>query len=158
LELHCFEGNKAETKTLIPVLTSFQERHGIADMVVVADAGMLSASNLNALEDAGFSFIVGSRISKAPYDLADHFTRHGDHFADGQVLESVRVMGAGKNARERRVVYQYLFTRRKHADNAINAMVERAEKVAAGSRPAKKDRFVKLPSTGLDHYSDLKEA
>lgn len=114
---------------------------------------LLSASNLNALEDAGFSFIVGSRISKAPYDLADHFTRHGDHFADGQVLESVRVMGAGKNARERRVVYQYLFTRRKHDDKAINAMVERAEKVAAGSRPAKKDRFVKLPSTGLDHYS-----
>ena len=50
-------------------------------MVVVADAGMLSASNLNAIEDAGFSFIVGSWITKAPYDLAGHFTRHGDYFA-----------------------------------------------------------------------------
>ena len=49
------------------------------DMVVVADAGMLSAANLNALQDAGFSFIVGSRLSKAPYDLAEHFQRHGDH-------------------------------------------------------------------------------
>ena len=43
LEVHLFEGNKAETTTLIPVLTAFQERHEITDMVVVADAGMLSA-------------------------------------------------------------------------------------------------------------------
>ena len=59
LEAHTFEGNKAETKTLVPVLEDFQQRHGVTDMVVVADAGMLSASNLNALEDAGFGVIVG---------------------------------------------------------------------------------------------------
>ena len=144
LEVHCFEGNKAETKTLIPVLQAFQQRHGVTDMVVVADAGMLSAGNLNALEDAGFSFIVGSRISKAPYDLAEHFERHGNYFTDGQVLESTRVMGTGKDARGRRVVYQYSFKRQKHDDKAINAMVERAEKVAEGTRPVKKDRFVKI--------------
>jgi transposase len=144
LEVHCFEGNKAETKTLIPVLEAFQARHGIADMVVVADAGMLSASNLNALEDAEFKFIVGSRISKAPYDLAEHFERHGDYFTDGQILESARVMGTGKDARERRIVYQYSFKRYKRDNRSINAMVERAEKVAAGQRPLKKDRFVKI--------------
>ena len=65
LEVHLFEGNKAETTTLIPVLSAFAQRHGVRDMVVVADAGMLSAVNLNALEDAGFGFIVGSRITKA---------------------------------------------------------------------------------------------
>lgn len=99
LEVHLFEGNTAETTTLIPVLTAFQERHGITDMVVVADAGMLSAGNLNALEDAGFSFIVGSRLTKAPYDLADHFERHGNFFTNGQILESSRVMGTRKAAR-----------------------------------------------------------
>lgn len=52
LEMHLFEGNKAETTTLIPVLHAFQARHGIDDIVVVADASMLSAGNLNALEDA----------------------------------------------------------------------------------------------------------
>jgi hypothetical protein len=130
LEVCCFEGNKAETKTLIPVLESFKARHEITDLVVVADAGMLSASNLNALEDGGFSFIVGSRITKAPYDLAEHFERKGNHFADGEILESTRVMGTAKAARRRRVVYQYSFKRAKHDDKAINAMVERAEKVA----------------------------
>jgi hypothetical protein len=144
LEVHCFEGNKAETKTLIPVLEAFQQRHGVTDMVVVADAGMLSAGNLNALEDAGFSFIVGSRITKAPYDLAEHFATKGDHFTDGQILESSRVMGTGKAARSRRIVYQYSFKRYKRDNKSINAMVERAEKVAAGTRPVKKDRFVKF--------------
>src|SRR5450830_892752 len=144
LEVHLFEGNRAETTTLIPVLSAFQARHEITDMVVVADAGMLSAGNLNALEDAGFSFIVGSRITKAPYDLADHFSRHGDYFTDGQVLESVRVMGTGKSARSRRVVYQWKFAREQHDNKAINAMVTKAEKVADGSRPLRRDRFVKV--------------
>jgi len=51
LEVHAFTGNTAETTTLIPVLRSFQDRHGVKDIVVAADAGMLSAGNLNALED-----------------------------------------------------------------------------------------------------------
>ena len=144
LELHCFEGNKAETRTLIPVLRAFQARHGLTDMVVVADAGMLSASNLNALEDAGFSFIVGSRITKAPYDLAEHFERKAKDFADGQILESARQMGTATAERKRRVVYQYSFKRSQRDNRAINAMVERAEKVADGTRAVKKDRFVKI--------------
>ncbi len=144
LEVHCFEGNKAETRTLIPTLQLFQRRYGLRDMVVVADAGMLSASNLNAVEDAGFAFLVGSRITKAPSDLAEHFERKGNHFADGQILESARIMGTGAGARKRRVVYQYSFSRHKRDNRAINAMVERAEKVADGSRPLKRERFVKV--------------
>jgi hypothetical protein len=40
-------------------------------MLVVTDAGMLSRANLEALEAAGFQYIIGSRTSKAPYDLAE---------------------------------------------------------------------------------------
>lgn len=143
LEVHLFEGNKAETTTIVPVLQSFQERHGITDMVVVADAGMLSAANLNTLEDAGFSFIVGSRLVKAPYDLADHFERKGDAFSDGEILESTRVMGTGKAARQRRIVYQYSFKRNKRDDRTINLMISKAEKIATGQAPMAKARFLK---------------
>jgi transposase len=66
LEIGCYEGNKAETTTIIPIVKQFQVRHGMADMVVVADAGMLSASNLRDLDEAGLRFIVGSRVTKAP--------------------------------------------------------------------------------------------
>jgi transposase len=147
LDVHLFEGNKAETKTLVPVLTTFAERHHIDDVVVVADAGMLSAANLVALEEAGFAFILGSKPSSAAHDLADHFHRHGNYFPNRQTVEATRTMGTGNQARERRVVYQYSFKRSQHDNRAINKMIERVEAVAAGSRPQKKDRFVKITDT-----------
>jgi hypothetical protein len=55
--------------------------------------------------------------------------------------------GQRKAARSRRVVYHYSFARHKRDDRAINAMVDRAEKVADGTRPLKKDRFVQLVPT-----------
>jgi transposase len=75
LEVGCFEGNTTETNTLLPIITAFQARHDLTDtpMVIAADAGMLSASNLSALDEAGLGFIVGSRSVKAPIDLASHF-------------------------------------------------------------------------------------
>ena len=42
LELHSFEGNKAETKTILPVIEAFKKRHGLLGLTIVADAGMLS--------------------------------------------------------------------------------------------------------------------
>lgn len=142
LEVHAFEGNKAETRTIVPVLDAFRDRHQVTELVVVADAGMLSAANLDAVEDAGHRFIVGSRTSSAPYDLADHYQRHGNHFIDGQVIETTRSMGKGAKARQRRVVWQYRFKREKRDNLTLNKQIQRAEKIADGSTPMRKDRFV----------------
>ena len=144
LDVHVFEGNKAETKTLIPVITAFQERHQISDMVVVADAGMLSAANLNALEDAGLSFIVGSRTSKAPKELEDHFGRRGNAIADDGVVELIRPMGQGRDRRDRRVVWHYKWERAKRDRRTLNAQIDRAQRVADRAEPLKKQRFVKI--------------
>ena len=58
-------------------------------MVIAADAGMLSAANLSALDEAELGFIVGSRRAKAPIDLASHFHWNGDAFTDGQIIDTV---------------------------------------------------------------------
>ena len=42
------------------------------------------------------------------------------------------------------MVYQYRFNRSQHDNKAINAMIDRAEDVASGKRPLKKDRFVRI--------------
>jgi hypothetical protein len=144
LEVHEFAGNKGETLTLLPVLDAFRERHSATEVVVVADAGMLSAANLNKLEDAGFGFIVGSRTSSAPYDLASHYASVGNIVIDGETVETTRVMGTGVNARERRVVWQYSHKRKKRDNITLNKQIERAEQIAAGTRAPKKDRFVSL--------------
>ncbi len=156
LEVDLFEGNKAETKTLIPVLTRFRDRHQAHDIVVVADAGMLSAANLLALEDNG-RFIVGSRTGKIPCELEAHVERHGTYLADGATIETTRRMGTGKKARERRVVCHYAFKRSQHDNTAINAMAERAEKAASSERPLKKDRFVTFTDTSTSVNRDLVE-
>lgn len=75
---------------------------------------------------------------------AERFERKGDYFADGEIAESSRAMGSGPQAQDRRVVYQYSFKRAKRDDRNINKMIEKAEKVASGQRPTKKDRFVSL--------------
>lgn len=144
LEVHEFAGNRGETLTLLPVLDQFRERHSATEVVVVADAGMLSAANLNRLEDAGFGFIVGSRTSSAPYDLAERYATVGNIVTDGETVETTRTMGAGVNARERRVVWQYSHKRKIRDNITLNKQIERAEQIAAGTRPAKKDRFVTL--------------
>ena len=47
LEIGCYEGNKAETKTIVPIIKQSQARQRLADMTVAADVGMLSMENLN---------------------------------------------------------------------------------------------------------------
>ncbi|PRA06988.1 hypothetical protein CQ019_06515 [Arthrobacter sp. MYb229] len=91
LELHIFAGNTAETTTIVPVVQASQERHDIANMMVVADAGMPSDVNLIALKDAGFKFIIGSRIANGPYAGTFGYEAHpvrqraypGIHTTDG---------------------------------------------------------------------------
>jgi len=57
-----FEGNKSETKTLLPVLKRFQKKFGIQKPVIVADAALLSQKNIDALKENEYEFILGGRI------------------------------------------------------------------------------------------------
>jgi transposase len=76
LQMHAFEGNKAETKTILPVIEAFAAAHQLPQVTVVADAGMLSEANLAAIEDAGLRFIVGARIPDIPYQIAEWRRQH----------------------------------------------------------------------------------
>lgn len=53
-------------------------------------------------------------------------------------------MGAGKNARDRRIVYQYSFKRAKRDNRNIDLMIDKAERIAEGKAPLKKARFLKV--------------
>lgn len=166
LEIGCFEGNKAETKTIVPIVQSFKERHGVSDLVVVADAGMLSASNLDELEDAGFGFIVGSRMTKAPADLESHFRWHGTAMDDGQVIDTVTPKtrhAAPENnpllraepqwnpavhTRSWRAVWAYSHKRALRDRRTLALQEARARAVVAGEQAARTPRFVKTSASG----------
>ena len=67
LMLSAFEGNKAETKTMLPVIRQFTAAYALSDVTVVADAGMISDANMKAIEAAGLSFILGMKVPDVPY-------------------------------------------------------------------------------------------
>ena len=160
LEIGCYEGDKAEKHTILPVIRQFQARHGIEGMVVVADAGMLSAANLDDLDDAGLGFIVGSRVTKAPVDLESHFRWHGDAFADGQVIDTVTPK-TGKNKdndpalraepawdqqdhpKSWRAVWSFSAKRFARDNRILTAQENRARDVISGAKSARTPRFVK---------------
>jgi hypothetical protein len=164
LEIGCFEGNKAETLTILPIIKEFQARHGLADLVVVADAGMLSAANLRELDAAQLRFIVGSRVTKAPADLASHFHWHGDAFTDGQVIDTITPRVAIKTAaavnderkraepvwdpqahdRSWRAVWSYSTKRAVRDGKTLTMQENRAKAVIAGEKTARTPRFVTI--------------
>ena len=67
LMVSAFEGNKAETKTMLLVIEEFMAAHQLPDVTVVADAGMISEANQKQIEAAGLSFILGMKIPQVPY-------------------------------------------------------------------------------------------
>ena len=159
LQVGCWEGNKAETTTIIPIVEAFQAAHGIEELVVVADAGMLSAANLTALDDARMRFIVGARQVRAPGDLEAHFHWHKDAFTDGQLIDTITPKRGSRSQRDIssrrepvwdphthpgswRAVWAYS---KKHAarDNqTLTAQTNRARAVIAGEKRPEGTRFV----------------
>ena len=159
LRIGCWEGNKAETTTIIPIVEAFQAAHGIEELVVVADAGMLSAANLAALDDARLRFIVGARQVRAPGDLEAHFHWHGDAFTDGQVIDTITPRRGSQSERDKsrksepvwdphthpgswRAVWVYSKKRAARDNQTLTAQANRARAVIAGEKRPKGTRFV----------------
>ena len=159
LQVGCWEGSKAETTTIIPIVEAFQAAHGIEELVVVADAGMLSAANLTALDKAHLRFIVGARTTRAPGDLEAHFHWAGDAFTDGQVIDTITPKKGSRSERDKavraepvwdpveypgswRAVWAYSKKRAARDTQTLTAQANRARAVIAGEKRPKGTRFV----------------
>ncbi len=66
-----FEGNIFEGHTLIPVIEKLASRFGFSHPIIVADAGLLSKSNLKELEARGYKYILGARPKNEPQKIKD---------------------------------------------------------------------------------------
>jgi len=62
LDYEMFEGNKFEGHTMLPIIQAFKEKYQIQDLIVIADAGMMSNKNIKKLQEQGYEFIIGARI------------------------------------------------------------------------------------------------
>jgi len=57
-----YEGNTYEGHTLIPFLEKMSQKFNLDKPVVIADSGLLSKNNIEALEENGYEYILGARI------------------------------------------------------------------------------------------------
>lgn len=57
-----FPGNTSDGKTLIKSLENINRRFGIHRVIIVADRGINSKGNLKSIKEAGYGYIVASRI------------------------------------------------------------------------------------------------
>jgi len=57
-----FEGNTFEAHTLIPVIEKFEKKFNFSKPIIIADAGLITAKNIQQLEASGYQYILGARI------------------------------------------------------------------------------------------------
>jgi transposase len=69
LAFEMFEGNKFEGQTMLPVIEKFKAKYKLEQIVIVADAGLLSQQNIKALGELNYKFILGARIKNESHLL-----------------------------------------------------------------------------------------
>jgi DDE family transposase len=148
LTVEAFEGNKAETATMLPVINTFKTAHHLSDVTVVADAGMISEANQIALQAAGLSFILGARIPYLPDVVREWRDKHPDEpIPDGLVLTQPWPSTSSEKGRgipDRVLYYQYRHDRARRTLRGIDEQVAKAERAVDGKAPVKRNRYIQL--------------
>jgi hypothetical protein len=145
LMVEAFEGNRAETATMLPVITAFKQAHGLRDVVVVADAGMVSEANKHAIEAEGLWFILGARIPHVPHVVEAWQKAHPEEqIPDGHIFTQPWPAGPTDGRRDHVFYYQYRADRARRTLRGIDEQVAKAEAAVAGKVPVKRNRFIAL--------------
>jgi Transposase DDE domain len=145
LMVSAFEGNKAETKTMLPVIEAFMAAHQLPDITVVADAGMISEANQKDIEAAGLSFILGMKIPDVPWVVGEWRREHpGQDIPDGHVFTQRWPAGPSSQRRDKIIYYQFKADRARRTLHGIDEQVAKAARAVAGLAPVKRNRFIAL--------------
>jgi hypothetical protein len=156
LMVSAFEGNRAETTTMLPVIESFMAAHRLPDVTIVADAGMISEANQKSIEAAGLSFILGMKIPEVPYQVAQWSREHpGQEIPDGHVFVQPWPAGPTSKRRDQVIYYQYRAERARRTLHGIDEQVTKAARAVAGLTPVKRNRFIQLDGAVKSVNRDL---
>ena len=79
-----FEGNIYEGHTLIPFLEKISARFNLGKPIVVADAGLLSRDNIEALKSREYEYIIGARLKNEPDKIKQQILQKD--WSDGKTI------------------------------------------------------------------------
>jgi len=137
-----FSGKTFEGNTFVPLVKKIQKLVGQEELIVVADAAMISADNIQKLESEHIGFIVGARLSNLPTQLIDViFTQLKKE--DGEMITTTY--------REQRLICQYSTKRAAKDKSDRTKQIERVKQaLISPSKITSRYRFMK---TDKDNYS-----
>ena len=133
---------------MLPVINAFKAAHRLSDVTVVADAGMISEANQVALQAAGLSFILGTRIPYLPDVVREWRDKHPDEaIPDGLTLTQPWPATSSEKARgipDRVIYYQFRHDRARRTLRGIDEQIRKAERAVDGHAPVKRNRYIHL--------------
>ncbi len=119
-----FEGDLSEKETFIPLLKRAQQKFGFPIPIVVADAGLLSRKNIEALVGDGYKYTLGTRLKNENAAVKQRVLDL--KFTEGQVASITTDDGL-------RMVVSFTEKRRKRdALNRAKGLERLQDKVASG--------------------------
>lgn len=139
LDFQVYEGNTYEGHTLMDGVRSVRAKLSLkaADLTVVADAGMLSQKNIDALELAGYTYIVGARIRSLSRTRTDELLTWD--YVKHDVLDTTIDATA-----ERRLIVTYSDKRAKRSRQNRDRLVRRLQARLARGQVVKKSKYTIL--------------
>lgn len=145
---------------MLPVINAFKTAHQLSDVIVVADAGMISEANQVALQAAGLSYILGARIPFLPDVVREWRDKHPPDEAvpDQLVLTQPWPATSSEKARgipDRVIYYQFRHDRARRTLRGIDEQIAKAQRAVDGHAPVKRNRFIKLTGATKTVNRDL---
>ena len=151
-----YEGNTFEGKTLLPALNEVAQQYNVGRPVVVADAAMLSKTNLDALDDAKYPYVVAARLRNETDAMQQEILRRAAGLQNGQHVEFDSSPG-------HRLIVSYSDKRaRKDAHNRKRGLARLRKRVGSGKMTKEKlnnrgyNKFLKLTGEVLIEIDESK--
>lgn len=146
LHVGAFAGNSAETHTMLPMITRFQDAYQLDEVTVVADAGMFSAANKQALIDAGLHYILSVKTPTVPEVIDTWRRKHPDTtYTHGQIWTQPSASDGRKHAPPNSVThFQYSHDRARRSLRGIEEQIIKAKRAVDGETAIKRNRYIDL--------------
>lgn len=144
-----FNGRTFEGKTFISVIENIKSLLKNPDLVVIADAAMISRINVEELDKRGIGFIVGARLANLPAPLQDTISTA----VSGQDQKTTVV-----DYLNHRLICQYLTKRATKDRSDREKQITKANTIISSpSKISRRFRFVKAINGRYEVNTDLIE-
>ena len=144
-----YEGNTFEGDTFIPSILSFQKKHSIQTLTIVADAAMISLENVEKLKEKSLSYIVGAKIANLKNKEMKQI--HEELIGQNQTMEELQLLN-GKSMRiqtEKGLLLCDFSIKRYHKDKReMEKQITKAEYLVSKNSEGKRTKFLMLKQSG----------